>query len=398
MLDAVKSERADSSPDGHGDAREPSDGELLARFISRQERASFEALVLRHKSMVMGVCRRVLRDEHAAEDAFQATFMVLLRRATSIGRPELLANWLYGVAFRVARKARIKAARERASESCADVVAPAEPRTGPEWSETRTALDEELNQLPAKHRLPLVLCYLNGKTNLEAARLLGCPAGSIANRLSVARAELRRRLERRGMVVPAALVALLLRESSASAAVSELLLGSTLNAIDSPLQRGDAEEPGSATDTPSGQAEISGTATRDPLDEPVIAAANNRGKPKPLRRRFRKLSKACLWLLLFSWIAFPIHDLVGASRVRSEALQARGARQAGHRTAGHSRVGTLIVAWISDRQSTVSLSDADDRDADDERCKRCLGTNCGYDDSVASAPQASSFWTFVFGQ
>src|SRR5947209_7370652 len=99
MQDAVNRERSETGSPDQGAACEPSDGELLASFISDHEKESFEALVLRHKSMVMGVCRRVLRDEHAAEDAFQATFMVLLRRANSIGRPELLANWLYGVAF-----------------------------------------------------------------------------------------------------------------------------------------------------------------------------------------------------------------------------------------------------------------------------------------------------------
>ena len=215
--------KADMPADGD----QPTDAELLARFVDQHEKSAFELLVRRHSPMVMGVCRRVLGDAHEAEDAFQAAFMVLLRRSKSIGRPELLANWLYGVAFRVARKARIKAARQQPCQSV-EAFAPHDRYREPEWMEVKTLLDEELSQLPPKLRLPLVLCYLDGKTNIEAARLLGCPDGSIANRLSVARAELKKRLLRRGMVLSATLLALLLKDRSASAGVSEELLAETL--------------------------------------------------------------------------------------------------------------------------------------------------------------------------
>jgi RNA polymerase sigma factor (sigma-70 family) len=173
-----------------------SDGELLRRFVARQDPAAFEALVRRHGPMVLGVCRRVLRDAHRAEDAFQATFVVLMHKAPLIGQPERLANWLYGVAARVAGQAKVRAARCWAHERQAVPAPVADPAGEVAWRDLCTVLTAEVNRLPEKYRAPLLLCYWEGKTNGEAARQLGWPAGSISYRLARGREMLRERLTR----------------------------------------------------------------------------------------------------------------------------------------------------------------------------------------------------------
>src|SRR5829696_6570711 len=155
-------------------ANDSTDGELLHRFALRDDHAAFAALVRRHGPMVFGVCRRVLRDPNEAEEAFQVTFLVLVRKAGGLRQPDRLANWLYGVANRVARKARVSAARRGRHEQAAaapDGYVPPE-RTDPD---VRTVLDEEMVALPDKYRAPLVLCYLEGLTNEAAAERLGWP-------------------------------------------------------------------------------------------------------------------------------------------------------------------------------------------------------------------------------
>lgn len=209
---------------------DPSDRELLLRFVNQRQEAAFETLVQRHGPMVQGVCRRVLGDAHEAEDAFQATFLVLVRKSDSIRRPELLANWLYGVAFRIAHKARVNAFKREKLPMQTDELATQEQLVEVEWAEVKTVLDEEINRLPEKYRAPLVLCYFNGKTNIEAARLLGWPEGSISERLAKGREALRRRLNRRGVTLSAALLALLLSQKAASAAVPAALIESTVTA------------------------------------------------------------------------------------------------------------------------------------------------------------------------
>ncbi|MGH7225175.1 MAG: RNA polymerase sigma factor, partial [Gemmataceae bacterium] len=160
------------------------DEQLLERFARRREEAAFAALVRRHGSMVLGVCRRVLRHSHDAEDAFQATFLVLANKAQGLKNPELLANWLYGVAYRTALHARNRSARHDRREREAAAMSVPGNDADSSAQELSRILDEELSRLPEKYRTPLVLCYLQGKTNEEAARLLGWPAGSMSHRLA----------------------------------------------------------------------------------------------------------------------------------------------------------------------------------------------------------------------
>src|SRR5216683_2245517 len=152
------SESAGPPPD-----REPSDGQLLDRFVTARDEEAFATLVRRHGPMVLGVCRRLLEDAHEAEDALQATFLVLIRKARWIGRPESLGPWLHGVAFRCAAQAR-HAAQRRAREREATAMPYSNPTVEAAWRDLREVLDEELGRLSQKYRAPLVLVYLEGKT------------------------------------------------------------------------------------------------------------------------------------------------------------------------------------------------------------------------------------------
>ncbi len=215
-------------PTGAGD---PTDRQLLERFAAGRDEAAFAALVHRHGPLVWGVCRRLLRHHQDAEDAFQATFLVLAGKAGAIRRPELLANWLYGVACRTAARARADASRRRARERTAAPAAVVMPSTDILWQDMRPILDEEIQRLPAKYRMPFILCYLEGRTNEEAARQLGCPKGTILSRLAWARQRLRRRLERRGVSLAVGGVAAFLEQQAAPATVSAHLAETTVDAI-----------------------------------------------------------------------------------------------------------------------------------------------------------------------
>jgi RNA polymerase sigma factor (sigma-70 family) len=194
----------------------PDDAELLDRFVRGGDKAAFELLVWRHGTMVHNVCRRVLRDAHAAEDAFQATFLVLARKAPSIGRRQALAGWLYRVAYRVALRARSRPAPRPSSEL---PEPPAPPCDDVLWRDLRPVLDEEVIRLPEKYRLAVVLCYLSGLTTAEAARRLGVPRGTVLSRLAWARQRLRARLSLRGVAPAAGLLGALLASEAAPAAV-----------------------------------------------------------------------------------------------------------------------------------------------------------------------------------
>jgi RNA polymerase sigma factor (sigma-70 family) len=207
------------------------DGELLEHYVRQRDGAAFAVLVRRHGPMVLGVCRRVLRNEADAEDAFQATFLVLVRKAHTVVPRALVGNWLYGVAHNTARKAKAMCTRRRAKErSAAQAAAARRPAEGGE--RLGTLLDEELGRLPEKYRVPLVLCELEGRTVREAARHLGWPQGTVAGRLSRARALLARRLTQRGLALPAGALAAALAPGAAAACVPRPLVASTVRAAE----------------------------------------------------------------------------------------------------------------------------------------------------------------------
>src|SRR5262245_18600923 len=213
-------------PDGDG----WTDGQLLERFVRARDQGALEALVRRHTAMVWGVCRRILNDHHDAEDAFQATFLVLVRRAACDVPRELLANWLYGVARQTALKARQTSRRRSAREKQMahmpepDVIEPKHT------SDLVVLLDEELSRLPDKYRATIVLCDLEGNTREEAARQLSLAPGTVASRLARARAMLAKRLSRRGLAVSAASLTSLLAHQMASATAPTLIVSSTITA------------------------------------------------------------------------------------------------------------------------------------------------------------------------
>jgi RNA polymerase sigma factor (sigma-70 family) len=193
-----------------------SDGELLRRFVARRDEAAFTALVGRHGPLVWGVCRRLLSDAHDAEDAFQATFLTLARKAASIRKPGAVGPWLYGVAARAAAQARTDRAR-RAGKAPPVSTSPADPLAELSGRELSALLDEELARLPERCRAPLVLCYLEGRTRDEAAQQLGWSLGTFKRRLEGGRNLLRSRLTRRGLALSAALLATLLPQRAALA-------------------------------------------------------------------------------------------------------------------------------------------------------------------------------------
>jgi cobalt-zinc-cadmium efflux system membrane fusion protein len=222
-----------------GVAGDLSDEELLGRFVARRDdaaEAAFAALVERYGPMVLGVCRRVLGDRHEAEDAFQATFLVLARKAAAIAQPGQLANWLYGVAARTALDARARATRRRSREQRVHAMSRSQIKSAaldqPVLDELRSILDEELARLPERFRGALVLCELDGLSRRAAAKRLSIPEGTLSSRLARAKALLRGRLGRRGLAVSAvALDAALPRGAQARALVVPLSLAdSTIRA------------------------------------------------------------------------------------------------------------------------------------------------------------------------
>ena len=219
----------------HGTSTGLTEGELVERFVTGRDETAFEALVARHGRMVLGVCRQLLRDPNDVDDAFQATFLILVRKADTLRRCDLLGNWLYGVAYRVAARARRTSARRTAriapahggvdvsaAEDCRqnpvlDCHATSEPEPAP-W------LHHEVSHLPEKYRVPILLCYFEGLTHEEAAKRLGWPLGTVKGRLARARDLLRKRLIRRGVTL------------SATALISHLTLADAKAAVPASLQ------------------------------------------------------------------------------------------------------------------------------------------------------------------
>jgi RNA polymerase sigma factor (sigma-70 family) len=211
-------------------ARAPGDGELLTRFIERRDEAAFAALLRRHGPMVLGVCRRILGDAHDADDAFQAAFLVLVRRAASVRPREAVGGWLHGVACRTALEARRRRDRRRAREKPMPDAPQVESRPDEFWWEMRPLLDRELSRLPSKYRLPVVLCDLEGRGRKEVARQLAIPEGTLSSRLATARKRLAARLARLGFALSGASLAALLAESAAPACVPVPLSLATVKA------------------------------------------------------------------------------------------------------------------------------------------------------------------------
>jgi RNA polymerase sigma factor (sigma-70 family) len=210
------------------------DRQLLDEYVRDQDPGAFRSLVVRHGAAVLRVCRSVLKDSNEAEDAFQATFLVLVRKAPAIRDPEALGAWLRGVAYRVAVRARRRTARRRAIERTQAEKSQHEPGPIPAevTSERCKVVREELERLPDSYRQPIALCYLDGLTHQEAARRLDWPVGTVKVRLVRARRLLREKLDRRGIGLGAALL-LMRREPLGEAPVPARLLESTVRAMTS---------------------------------------------------------------------------------------------------------------------------------------------------------------------
>jgi RNA polymerase sigma factor (sigma-70 family) len=207
-----------------------SDGELLCSFRQRQDQDAFAALLRRHGRLVWHICRRVLHNEHDAEDAFQATFLVLARKAGSIRQAESVSSWLHGVAHRIAMETKRKAARRRAHERQVPCHSPQPAISETAWQDLQEALDEELRQLPEKYRAPFILCCLENKSLADAAKQLGWKVGTVSGRLSRARQILQDRLSKRGVMLSAVLTGLAVGPSAATAAVPAVVANATTDA------------------------------------------------------------------------------------------------------------------------------------------------------------------------
>jgi RNA polymerase sigma factor (sigma-70 family) len=210
------------------EASNATDGQLLRRFATQRDEEAFAALVWRHGPMVYGVCRRVLHDPHDAADAFQATFLVLVQKATSIHKRAAVGSWLFGVARRSATEAKVRAARRRRRERRAEATPPTDPQAETARRELRQVLDEELARLPAKYRAPLVLHYLEGQTKGKTAQQLGWTEGTVSGRLARAREVLAVRLARRGVTLSAGLVATVVAGEAVTAAAPTPLALATI--------------------------------------------------------------------------------------------------------------------------------------------------------------------------
>src|SRR5262245_44925707 len=204
-----------------------SDREALRAFIARKDESAFAIVVQRHGPMVLRVCQRVLHHAQDAEDAFQATFLVLARKAATIGKSEALGSWLHGVAFRVSMRAKRDAGRRRANERRAPVAVGSDPAEALAWRDVQILLEAEIRRLPERYRAAFVSCYLEGRSRADAAAELGIEENTLSSRLARARDRLRGRLARRGVNLPAVLAAVALTTSTTGLAVP----GDLLNTI-----------------------------------------------------------------------------------------------------------------------------------------------------------------------
>lgn len=217
MVDRLRCELATQALDEH------SDPELLSRYVSVRDEHAFALIMRRHGGMVLSVCQRRLRNGPDAEDACQAVFLILSRRAAAIRQRESLASWLHGVALRVAARLRRQITRRQHREAAVRSAAATSSTADPSWRDVQAALDEEIGRLPERYRAPVLLCYLQGKTQDEAARQLGWRLPTLRGRLERARHRLRFRLSRRGLSLGAGLVSSGLSAVSAQAARSTIV-------------------------------------------------------------------------------------------------------------------------------------------------------------------------------
>ncbi len=206
------------------------DGQLLERFVAQLDEVAFEALVRRHGPMVFAVCKRICRHQHDAEDAFQACFLVLARKASSIRPADAVGNWLFGVARRTSLRARAMRLRTISRERQVDHMPEPATESVDSTLEIEAILDQELSCLADKYRTPLVLCELEGRTRKEVARQLKLPEGTLSSRLATARKLLAKRLSRRGIAVPSVVLASILAENVASASLPTSLANRTTSA------------------------------------------------------------------------------------------------------------------------------------------------------------------------
>jgi RNA polymerase sigma factor (sigma-70 family) len=207
-----------------------SDGQLLDQFIENQDETAFAALVERHSRMVWGVCRRIVAHHQDAEDAFQATFLVLARKAMSIRPREMVANWLFGVAHRTALKAKTMAAKRSRREKQVTTMPEPEAAGPGSWGDLESLIDQELANLPDKYRIVIVLCDLEGKKGKDVARQLKIPEGTLASRLRTGRVMLAKRLARQGLALSGGALATVFAQNAASACAPTGLVSSTIKA------------------------------------------------------------------------------------------------------------------------------------------------------------------------
>jgi RNA polymerase sigma factor (sigma-70 family) len=209
------------------DGAAQSDGDLLDRYLSERDDAAFEAILQRHGAMVLGVCRRILRNEADAHDAFQATFLVFLRKAPSIRPRAMVGNWLYGVAHKTSLKAKAMN-RQRSRKELLGKSGRGDEARELALLELQALLDQELSRLPDKYRAPIVLCELEGKSLKQAAQQLDCPQGTVASRLARGRQMLARRLTLQGLSLSAGVLPIALAREAASACLPKSLFACTV--------------------------------------------------------------------------------------------------------------------------------------------------------------------------
>lgn len=204
------------------------DGELLEHFLRQDDQTAFAALVQMHGGLVFGVCRRILGNHHDAEEAFQATFLVLARKASSLKGRASLAGWLHEAAQRTAQNAKRLRARRQIREQQVEPMPELTAVAAKDAQEIMPYVDEELSRLPEKYRLAIVLCDLEGNSQPEAARKVGCPLGTMSGWLTRGREMLRKRLIRRGLSVSSGMLVMALSQQAASASVPARLVASTV--------------------------------------------------------------------------------------------------------------------------------------------------------------------------